>query len=154
MFQFPGFPYVHYVFMYVYRSITYGEFPHSDICGSMFICNSPQLFAACHVLHRRLVPRHPPYALLRLIVSSSVSQSLFYSIRTLLKNLVSVFPQQKYHIVNLCITLFDIFLIFSSFPFLWKNCMQLSRYKVFNRSWSGRLQWTRTTDPHLIRVVL
>ena len=42
-------------------------FPHSDICGSMFICNSPQLFAACHVLLRRLVPRHPPYALSSLI---------------------------------------------------------------------------------------
>ena len=25
-----------------------------------FICNSPQLFAACHVLLRRHVPRHPP----------------------------------------------------------------------------------------------
>ena len=38
-------------------------FPHSDICGSMAICASPQLFAACHVLHRLLVPRHSPYAL-------------------------------------------------------------------------------------------
>jgi hypothetical protein len=26
--------------------------PHSDICGSKVICTSPQLFAACHVLHR------------------------------------------------------------------------------------------------------
>ena len=38
-------------------------FPHSDICGSMGICPSPQLFAACHVFLRLLVPRHPPYAL-------------------------------------------------------------------------------------------
>ena len=38
-------------------------FPHSDICGSMDICSSPQLFAAYHVLHRLLVPRHPPCAL-------------------------------------------------------------------------------------------
>ena len=37
-------------------------FPHSDICGSMDICSSPQLFAAYHVFHRLLVPRHPPYA--------------------------------------------------------------------------------------------
>jgi hypothetical protein len=42
-------------------------FPHSDICGSMLICSSPQLFAAYHVLHRLLMPRHPPYALLSLI---------------------------------------------------------------------------------------
>ena len=38
-------------------------FPHSDICGSMAICASPQLFAAYHVFHRLLVPRHPPCAL-------------------------------------------------------------------------------------------
>ena len=39
-------------------------FPHSDISGSMGICPSPKLFAAYHVLHRLLVPRHPPYALI------------------------------------------------------------------------------------------
>ena len=38
-------------------------FPHSDICGSRDMCSSPQLFAACHVLHRLSVPRHPPCAL-------------------------------------------------------------------------------------------
>ena len=38
-------------------------FPHSDICGSLDICSSPQLFAAYHVFHRLLVPRHPPCAL-------------------------------------------------------------------------------------------
>ena len=41
-------------------------FPHSEICGSMDICSSPQLIAAYHVFHRLLVPRHPPCALLRL----------------------------------------------------------------------------------------
>ncbi len=39
-------------------------FPHSEISGSMGICPSPKLFAAYHVLHRLLVPRHPPYALI------------------------------------------------------------------------------------------
>ena len=38
-------------------------FPHSDISGSMDICSSPKLFAAYHVFHRLLVPRHPPCAL-------------------------------------------------------------------------------------------
>ena len=42
------------------------RFPHSDISGSMDICSSPKLFAAYHVFHRLLVPRHPPCALLRL----------------------------------------------------------------------------------------
>ena len=41
-------------------------FPHSEISGSMDICSSPKLFAAYHVLHRLLVPRHPPCALIRL----------------------------------------------------------------------------------------
>ena len=51
-------------------------FPHSDICGSMDICSSPQLFAAYHVFLRLLVPRHPPCALLCLI-SRNYSVSLF-----------------------------------------------------------------------------
>ena len=38
-------------------------FPHSDTCGSMVTCTSPQLFAAYRVLHRLIWPRHPPYAL-------------------------------------------------------------------------------------------
>ena len=41
-----------------------GGFPHSDISGSLGICPSPKLFAAYHVFHRLLVPRHPPYALI------------------------------------------------------------------------------------------
>ena len=39
-------------------------FPHSDTSGSKGICPSPKLFAAYHVFHRLLVPRHPPYALI------------------------------------------------------------------------------------------
>ena len=37
--------------------------PHSEICGSIRICQSPQLIAAYHVLHRLPEPRHPPCAL-------------------------------------------------------------------------------------------
>ena len=46
-------------------------FPHSDISGSMDICSSPKLFAAYHVFHRLLVPRHPPYALISITNSTS-----------------------------------------------------------------------------------
>ena len=42
------------------------RFPHSEISGSMDICSSPKLFAAYHVFHRLLVPRHPPCALISL----------------------------------------------------------------------------------------
>ena len=41
-----------------------GGLPHSDISGSQLICSSPKLFAAYHVLHRLLMPRHSPCALL------------------------------------------------------------------------------------------
>ena len=45
-------------------AVPCGGFPHSDIRGSKAICASPQLFAAYHVLHRLMEPRHPPCALL------------------------------------------------------------------------------------------
>src|SRR3989442_9706639 len=48
--------------------ITGSGFPHSDIPGSKLACSSPRLFAACHVLHRLLAPRHPPYALSSLTI--------------------------------------------------------------------------------------
>jgi hypothetical protein len=40
-----------------------GGFPHSEIAGSKFAHNSPTLIAACHVLLRLYMPRHPPDAL-------------------------------------------------------------------------------------------
>ena len=43
-------------------------FPHSEIAGSRDICSSPTLIAAYHVFLRLLVPRHPPYALIRLTI--------------------------------------------------------------------------------------
>ena len=52
-----------------------GGFPHSEISGSKFARNSPELIAACYVLHRLLAPRHPPNALLRLISTLSVTPS-------------------------------------------------------------------------------
>ena len=54
-------------------------FPHSDISGSMDICSSPKLFAAYHVFHRLLVPRHPPCALTTLTVAGTIESldSLF-----------------------------------------------------------------------------
>jgi hypothetical protein len=43
-----------------------GGLPHSEICGSKPIPGSPQLNAGYHVLHRLLLPRHPPNALFAL----------------------------------------------------------------------------------------
>src|SRR6516164_4334030 len=46
------------------RDTLAGGLPHSEIPGSPIARISPGLFAACHVLHRLSVPRHPPDALL------------------------------------------------------------------------------------------
>ena len=53
-------------FSITYLSMNPGEFPHSEISGSMLICSSPKLIAAYHVFHRLPVPRHSPCALVRL----------------------------------------------------------------------------------------
>ena len=58
MFQFTGCP-----SSYEDDSTTAAGFPHSEICGSMVTCTSPQLIAAYRVLRRLIWPRHPPYAL-------------------------------------------------------------------------------------------
>ena len=59
------------------------RFPHSDISGSQDICSSPKLFAAYHVFHRLLVPRHPPYALISITTDKKhglVSHLHMYSV--------------------------------------------------------------------------
>jgi hypothetical protein len=43
--------------------VTQDGFPHSDIPGSALASSSPRHFAGSRVLHRRLVPRHPPWTL-------------------------------------------------------------------------------------------
>ena len=82
MFHFPGFAFHSYEFRVKYliqkletrtrpmakppdetNSSFRGGFPHSEIRGSKAARASPQLIAACHVLHRLSVPRHPLNAL-------------------------------------------------------------------------------------------
>ena len=72
MFQFPRLPRPIYVFDRPYPGIPPGGFPHSDISGSKLARSSPKHFAACHVLHRLLAPRHPPHALCSLTYVSRV----------------------------------------------------------------------------------
>ena len=73
MFQFAGFASSSYEFRRGYP--LPGGLPHSDIPGSPIARISPGLFAACHVLRRLSVPRHPPDALtLRLIPGVSATE--------------------------------------------------------------------------------
>ena len=48
--------------------MTPAGLPHSEIPGSMRACRSPRLIAACCVLHRLSVPRHPPSTLSNLTI--------------------------------------------------------------------------------------
>ncbi len=59
-------PYIWLCIHHMLTEVCSARFPHSDISGSQDICSSPKLFAAYHVFHRLLVPRHPPYALFRM----------------------------------------------------------------------------------------
>ena len=60
-----------------------GEFPHSEISGSMLICSSPKLIAAYHVFHRLPVPRHSPCALVRLTFQTFF-KNIWYPLDSLL----------------------------------------------------------------------
>ena len=61
-----GVPYVYLCIQYTFHGSSPWGFPHSEIHGSKLICSSPWLIAACRVLHRLLMPRHSPCALIRL----------------------------------------------------------------------------------------
>ncbi len=80
MFQFTGFASPTYGFSR--RSSLRMGFPHSEIHGSTGARPSPWLIAACHVLHRLSVPRHPPDALIRrLILSHAQGQEVPANVR-------------------------------------------------------------------------
>ena len=71
--------------------------PHSDISGSMDICSSPKLFAAYHVFHRLLVPRHPPCALFRLTIHKKCSV-ISYGSRFVFRSFLFISPPQ-FHVM-------------------------------------------------------
>ena len=61
----------------IYELHSYGLL-HSEICGSMFAYNSPQLIAVNHVLLRFPMPRHPPCALISFTICLVSEFSLKY----------------------------------------------------------------------------
>ena len=105
MFQFRRFP--SYAYFVQRRMTGYcpAGLPHSDIPGSMDICSSPRLFAACHVLLRLLMPRHSPCALISLT-------SYFLSKKKVLSCLVlfefELCRLQSYFLEIVCFTLIKV----------------------------------------------
>ena len=81
MFQFRAFPPYTYLIQCTVLEYCSSVLPHSEISGSALICSSPKLIAACHVLHRLLMPRHSPCALYSLTCSKESSISFRSSFR-------------------------------------------------------------------------
>ena len=137
----------------------------------MDICSYPQLFAACHVLRRLLMPSHSPYALISLTLFIRFSNYL--RIRDLLNIVLSILSRnwsypcyifRKNHCLLVFLTLgFDLYL--SSTPrffSLSSFCIvQFSRYNQ-NKDFCisrkirkiGGDEEDRTPDPLLARQVL
>ena len=88
--------------------------PHSDICGSILICSSPQLFAACHVLLRLPMPRHSPCTLYSLNFVRNANLSLKNGFLAFLN--CSNFTQRQSQInlfLSFCFFTFSICFLFS-----------------------------------------
>ena len=68
MVHFPGFARTHLCIQWAVVRVYRTGFPHSEIPGSSPACGFPRLIAACHVLHRLLLPRHSPCALSSLTI--------------------------------------------------------------------------------------
>ena len=83
MFQFSGFAPLRVTILQL------AGLPHSEICGSPRMCQSPQLIAAYHVFHRLQDPRHPPYALCNFLKYYSVQVNCSLLVTRLLLNLVN-----------------------------------------------------------------
>lgn len=68
MFQFPGFASTSLCIQLVIPHLCEVGFPIRTPPDQSLFASSPKNFAGFHVLHRLLLPRHPPYALSRLTI--------------------------------------------------------------------------------------
>ena len=93
MFQFRAFPAYHYLIHGTLTRYCRAGFPHSEISGSMRMCRSPKLIAACRVLLRLLMPRHSPCALISLIFSGSQNYAGHRSVIARIVVFVTLIPQ-------------------------------------------------------------
>jgi hypothetical protein len=86
MFHFPSFASGTYGFSAGSRGFAAGGFPIRKSPGQSLLGGSPELIAACHVLHRLLTPGHPPCALIRLITTQRMKKFRTHSRNRLSKN--------------------------------------------------------------------
>ena len=95
MFQFRRFPAYAYLIQRRLTEYCSAGFPHSEISGSKAVCASPKLIAACHVLHRLLMPRHSPCALISLTFVGTSFVSLASTSRSKLVHAAVPPPPRK-----------------------------------------------------------
>ena len=183
MFQFRRFPTYAYLIQRRLTEYCSAGFPHSEISGSTVICTSPKLIAACHVLHRLLMPRHSPCALLRLTLFSCCQEGLALVLKRLnyagseFFEIVLCYPFEKFHksflfpSVACSSYLVTLFSFQGAFPASFETrskhlnfkCLYpTSKFSTMKFLWPtfffqkkvGGPKWTRTTDLTIISRAL
>ena len=109
MFHFPRFASMPYVFRHGWHPAMGAGLLHSETRGSRAACASPRTIAACRVLRRRLPPRHPPYAALRLPAKKTpadtpcmLSSAMSYAVKCLTAGSASL--RGRYRLIDFKIT--------------------------------------------------
>ena len=151
--------------------MTPAGFPHSDIPGSKTVCVSPRLIAAYHVLHRLLVPRHPPCTLSSLTGSSKVLHCVYPASRIRLSMSVHDARAPSHHEmvqISLSVPHGDTSLESGGDSGARTRSLRLAKpalsqlsyipnmfiWRAWLRRKSGGPEWTRTTHLTLIRRAL
>ena len=143
MFQFRRFPsYTYFIQCRMTEHCSAG-FPHSEISGSMRICRSPKLIAACHVLLRLLMPRHSPCALYSLICvrPSPLGNGLAVSLELCKPHKSVIFRNCNCYPSIRCSTIKSFSLFFASLlPCLSSLILHCSVFKVQNSAFAEMVE--------------
>ena len=139
MFQFPGFsPHKLCIGLWVTALFNAAGFPHSDTPGSLSVYDSPRRFAVFCVLLLLYMPRHPPYALFRLI-TTYLAYLCFY------ENCILRFTLR-----------IDFVLIFSFLQLLRKTYLSFFCYSVFKELLPEKscrsLKTKQESETHFVRT--
>lgn len=113
-FNSPGLAFAAYLFNGKYYGFAHSRLSDSVISGSKDACSYPKLIAACHDLHRLLVPRHPPYALIRLTILFSLLLTSLTSLTYLNLRRIII---RLYKLINIS-SIINLLIFFSLLDFL------------------------------------
>ena len=143
MFQFRAFPAYSYLIQSTLTRYCRAGFPHSEISGSMRMCRSPKLIAACRVLHRLLMPRHSPCALISLTIFWFSERIMQSHRRNLYRSNCSFYP--KFH--NIFFAAFAAPSVALQFLIILSFVVQFSRCRPRSKTGSKRSKHFERFDP-------